>query len=188
MSAPELNKSTPGPAGDTLPEHTSAPAGDAVDTGPTAGPGTTPAQQLGAQATATQQPGEPTRIPDPAEVFPELGRPTTFAGYIPPNLGAGSASYTPESFGQGPEQPYPAVAGAPQQYPPRPYGSPSPESRRLLRSRQDRWIGGVCGGLGEYFGWDPNLVRLAFALSILLPGPQFLVYLVLWVVIPRASA
>ncbi|MFZ2240136.1 MAG: PspC domain-containing protein [Gordonia amarae] len=57
-----------------------------------------------------------------------------------------------------------------------------------MRSRQDRWIGGVCGGLGEYFGWDPNLVRLAFALSILLPGPQFLVYLVLWVVIPRASA
>ena len=43
-------------------------------------------------------------------------------------------------------------------------------------------------GIGEYFGWDPNLVRLAFALSILLPGPQLLVYLALWLVIPRAAA
>ncbi|MFF3569521.1 MULTISPECIES: PspC domain-containing protein [Nocardia] len=59
------------------------------------------------------------------------------------------------------------------------------DMRRLTRSRTDRWIGGVCGGLAEYFGWNATLVRLLFILSCLLPGPQFLIYLVLWVVIPK---
>ncbi|MBD0024183.1 PspC domain-containing protein [Gordonia pseudamarae] len=121
------------------------------------------------------------RIPDPSEVFPQLGRPTAFAGYVPSGPGTGTAGYTPGSFGvaaaTGPS--YAATPAAPG------FGS---DPKRLLRSRQDRWIGGVCGGIGEYFGWDPNLVRLAFALSILLPGPQLLVYLALWLVIPRAAA
>ncbi len=59
------------------------------------------------------------------------------------------------------------------------------DMRRLTRSRTDRWIGGVCGGLAEYFGWNATLIRLLFILSCLLPGPQFLIYLVLWVVIPK---
>ncbi|WP_084525112.1 PspC domain-containing protein [Nocardia vaccinii] len=59
------------------------------------------------------------------------------------------------------------------------------DMRRLTRSRTDRWIGGVCGGLAEYFGWNATLIRLLFILSCLLPGPQFLIYLVLWVVIPQ---
>lgn len=58
-------------------------------------------------------------------------------------------------------------------------------TRRLTRSSSDKWIGGVCGGLAEYFGWNANLVRLLFVLSCLLPGPQFIVYLVLWIVIPK---
>lgn len=57
--------------------------------------------------------------------------------------------------------------------------------RRLTRSATDSWIGGVCGGLAEYFGWNAGLVRLLFVLSCLLPGPQFVVYLALWVIIPR---
>ncbi|MBF6356210.1 PspC domain-containing protein [Nocardia higoensis] len=57
-------------------------------------------------------------------------------------------------------------------------------TRRLTRS-DDRWIAGVCGGLADYFGWSANAVRLVFVLSCLLPGPQFLLYLVLWLVIPR---
>ncbi|HLS78315.1 MAG TPA: PspC domain-containing protein [Nocardia sp.] len=57
-------------------------------------------------------------------------------------------------------------------------------TRRLTRS-DDRWIAGVCGGIAEYFGWNPNIVRLAFVLSCLLPGPQFLLYLALWLLIPR---
>ncbi len=59
-------------------------------------------------------------------------------------------------------------------------------TRRLTRSTSDKWIGGVCGGLAEYFGWNANLVRLLFVLSCLLPGPQFIVYLVLWIIIPKA--
>jgi phage shock protein PspC (stress-responsive transcriptional regulator) len=61
----------------------------------------------------------------------------------------------------------------------------SSDMRRLIRSRTDRWIGGVCGGLAEYFGWNATLVRLLFILSCLLPGPQFLIYLALWVLIPQ---
>lgn len=57
-------------------------------------------------------------------------------------------------------------------------------SRRLVRPRDDRWIAGVCAGLGRRFGLAPSLVRLLFVLSVLLPGPQFVVYLVLWILIP----
>jgi phage shock protein PspC (stress-responsive transcriptional regulator) len=55
---------------------------------------------------------------------------------------------------------------------------------RLVRPRDDRWIAGVCSGLGRRFGMPPNLVRLLFVLSIILPGPQFIIYLALWIVIP----
>jgi phage shock protein PspC (stress-responsive transcriptional regulator) len=56
--------------------------------------------------------------------------------------------------------------------------------RRLRRPRDNRWIGGVCSGLARRFGMRPNLVRLLFVLSCLLPGPQFVIYLILWVSIP----
>jgi phage shock protein PspC (stress-responsive transcriptional regulator) len=56
---------------------------------------------------------------------------------------------------------------------------------RLVRPRDDRWIGGVCAGLARRFGLSPNLVRLLFVLSILLPGPQFLIYLALWIIMPN---
>ena len=58
--------------------------------------------------------------------------------------------------------------------------------KRLMRSRDDRMIGGVCAGIAEYFGWSPAVVRLVFVASILLPGPQVLVYLLLWLVMPLA--
>lgn len=64
--------------------------------------------------------------------------------------------------------------------------STSDRTKRLYRSRSDRMIGGVCGGIAEYFGWDPTLVRLAFIalLFVPIPGPQALLYLVAWIVIP----
>ncbi len=62
--------------------------------------------------------------------------------------------------------------------------APAP-TRRLTRSFNDKWIAGVCGGIAEYFGWNANVVRLLFVLSCLLPGPQFVVYLVLWLIIPK---
>jgi phage shock protein C len=46
-------------------------------------------------------------------------------------------------------------------------------------------IAGVCAGLAERFGWSPFVVRLAFVLSCLLPGPQFVIYIVLWVIMPK---
>jgi phage shock protein PspC (stress-responsive transcriptional regulator) len=58
-------------------------------------------------------------------------------------------------------------------------------SGRLVRPRDNRWIAGVCAGLARRFGWNANLVRLLFVLSCLLPGPQFIVYLVLWVIMPN---
>jgi phage shock protein C len=57
-------------------------------------------------------------------------------------------------------------------------------SLRLTRPRDDRWIAGVCSGLARRFGMSSGLIRLIFVLSCLLPGPQFLLYLILWVLMP----
>jgi phage shock protein PspC (stress-responsive transcriptional regulator) len=54
----------------------------------------------------------------------------------------------------------------------------------LSRPRDGRWIGGVCAGIARRFDLDPKAVRIAFVLSCLLPGPQFLAYLILWVLMP----
>ena len=58
-------------------------------------------------------------------------------------------------------------------------------TKKLYRSRVDRKIGGVCGGLGEYFGIDPTLVRLLFVLGLLFVGGTLLAYLILLIVIPE---
>lgn len=55
---------------------------------------------------------------------------------------------------------------------------------RLTRAR-DGMIFGVCAGLADHFGWKRSTVRLVFVLSCLLPGPQFLAYLLLALVIPK---
>jgi phage shock protein C len=57
-------------------------------------------------------------------------------------------------------------------------------SKKLYRSRTERWFAGVCGGLGQYFGLDPTLMRVLFVLFGLTFGSGFLVYLVLWIIIP----
>ena len=55
----------------------------------------------------------------------------------------------------------------------------------LIRPRSGRVIAGVCAGIARRYGWRPNIVRLVFVLScILLPGPQFLLYIALWVLMP----
>jgi phage shock protein PspC (stress-responsive transcriptional regulator) len=54
----------------------------------------------------------------------------------------------------------------------------------LVRPRDNRWIAGVCSGLARRFGMSPNTMRLIFVVSCLLPGPQFVAYLVLWVLMP----
>jgi phage shock protein PspC (stress-responsive transcriptional regulator) len=58
-------------------------------------------------------------------------------------------------------------------------------STSLTRPREGKMIAGVCAGLAERFGWNVNAVRLLFVLSCLLPGPQFVIYLALWVIMPK---
>lgn len=58
--------------------------------------------------------------------------------------------------------------------------------KNLYRSRDSRWLGGVCAGLGARFGFSPSAARLVFVLGLMvLPGSQCLVYPVLWVLMPK---
>ena len=63
---------------------------------------------------------------------------------------------------------------------------PKPEIKRLYLSMTDRKIGGVCGGLAEYFDVDPTVVRLATALACLVTGvfPLVIGYLIAWAIVP----
>ena len=54
----------------------------------------------------------------------------------------------------------------------------------LRRPRSGRVIGGVCAALANRFGWDVTVVRILAVLSILLPGPQVIAYVICWVVFP----
>lgn len=56
---------------------------------------------------------------------------------------------------------------------------------RLVRPRSGRMIAGVAAGLADRFGISRNVMRLLFVLSMILPGPQVLIYLILWIVIPE---
>ena len=62
------------------------------------------------------------------------------------------------------------------------------DGRRLTRSR-DKMIAGVCAGIAEYFGWDVTLFRVVYVIVSIISAafPGILVYLVLWVVMPRDS-
>ena len=59
-------------------------------------------------------------------------------------------------------------------------------SSTLVRPR-NRVIAGVCAGLARRFGMKPNTMRLLFVISCILPGPQFVIYLVLWVIMPKRA-
>ena len=60
-------------------------------------------------------------------------------------------------------------------------------NKRLLRSSSDRWVAGVCGGIAEYFGWGPAIVRLAYVLLSVFSAafPGLLVYIILWLIMPQ---
>ncbi len=60
-------------------------------------------------------------------------------------------------------------------------------NKKLYRSQKERMIGGVCGGLAEYFDIDPTLVRLAFVILAIAGGPGILIYIVLLLLVPEAS-
>jgi phage shock protein PspC (stress-responsive transcriptional regulator) len=57
-------------------------------------------------------------------------------------------------------------------------------SHALTRPRRGRIVAGVCAAIARRFDLSPTLVRVLFVLSMFLPGPQILAYIVLWIVIP----
>jgi phage shock protein C len=60
----------------------------------------------------------------------------------------------------------------------------------LQRSREHKMIAGVCGGLADWLGWDPTVVRILYVLVSILSAafPGILVYIVLWFLMPKATA
>ncbi len=64
---------------------------------------------------------------------------------------------------------------------------PAPDGvKRLYRSGKSKWVAGVCGGLGEYFGIDPVLMRVLWIiLTLVSVGIGIIAYLLLWAIVPR---
>ena len=60
--------------------------------------------------------------------------------------------------------------------------------KRLYRSRRERMLAGVCGGLATYFKIDPTWMRLLTVFFVLLGGSALIAYLILWVVVPLEPA
>jgi phage shock protein C len=62
----------------------------------------------------------------------------------------------------------------------------APAPKRLVRSRDDRWVAGVCGGVAAYLGVDANLVRLVVVLGTVLGfGSLAVAYIVAWILMPE---
>lgn len=59
-----------------------------------------------------------------------------------------------------------------------------PTGMKRLRKNQNRMIFGVCGALGDYFNFDPTIIRIAFAVAAVAYGTGILIYLILAIVIP----
>ncbi|HTF41020.1 MAG TPA: PspC domain-containing protein [Propionibacteriaceae bacterium] len=61
------------------------------------------------------------------------------------------------------------------------------EPRKLYRSRTQRMVAGVCGGLAEYFNVDTTVIRVLFLVITLFGGAGLVVYVVMWILVPDAS-
>ena len=57
--------------------------------------------------------------------------------------------------------------------------------KKLVRSINNKKIAGVCAGVADYFDIDPTLVRVLWLLATLIPGPNIIVYVILWIVLPQ---
>jgi len=58
---------------------------------------------------------------------------------------------------------------------------------KLVRPQSGKIIAGVCAGIANRFGWSVTLVRMLTVASILIPGPQVIIYVILWALIPKES-
>ena len=61
------------------------------------------------------------------------------------------------------------------------------ETRKLYRSRSNRQVAGVCGGLAEYFNLDATLIRILFVVLAVLGGSGLVLYLAMWIIVPNAQ-
>ncbi len=57
--------------------------------------------------------------------------------------------------------------------------------KKLYRSKKDRMLAGVCGGIGEYLNVDPTIVRLLWVASVLFGGAGILLYIIFAIVVPE---
>lgn len=71
--------------------------------------------------------------------------------------------------------------------PPPPPSATKASQTRLVRPTEGRRLGGVCAGIADKYGWSRTTVRVLTLLSILLPGPQVIAYIVAWFVVPDES-
>lgn len=95
-----------------------------------------------------------------------------------------SESESETAAGEGPAEASPPTdAPEPAAPPPEPAASPQ---KRLMRSRDDRVIAGVCGGLGEYLGVDAVLIRIAALILVFAGGAGFFLYVIGWIAMPEA--
>lgn len=61
-------------------------------------------------------------------------------------------------------------------------------AKKLYRSKEDRKIAGVCGGLGEYFDIDPTIIRLIWLAMLFAVGSGVLAYIIGWIIVPEKPA
>ena len=93
-----------------------------------------------------------------------------------PNCQKDIAAGSKFCYNCGAKQPEAAAPGVPPGYAP---------PKRFVRSTNDRKIAGVCAGLADYFDLDPTLVRVVWLLATLIPGPNIIAYVVLWIAVPE---
>lgn len=83
------------------------------------------------------------------------------------------------------------IAGEPSQQPNDSndeYQVPRNSNRRFYRNPDDKILGGVCSGISAYFNLDPVWFRLLFALAVIFAGSGFMIYIILWIIIPQANS
>lgn len=68
------------------------------------------------------------------------------------------------------------------------YQAPRNSNRRFYRNPDDKILGGVCSGISAYFNLDPVWFRLLFALAVIFAGSGFMIYIILWIIIPQANS
>jgi phage shock protein PspC (stress-responsive transcriptional regulator) len=95
-----------------------------------------------------------------------------------PNCQKDIAAGSKFCYNCGAQQPETAVPGVPPGYVP---------VKRLVRSTNDRKVAGVCAGIADYFDMDPTIVRVVWLLATLIPGPNVLAYIILWIAVPEGT-